>query len=216
MSDSQLIEKADSTRYNYTDHLIKGFEVFKSHDVDAIIFAGDISDSGTEFAFSLFKKIFDMVYENSTKPILNIVMGNHDYWAEPKIPSYLQERFANFIGEKPFSHKVINGYHFINWGSEDGTYTTCNSNTKWFMSQVDIAIKDDPTRPIFLTTHLPPYDTMYGSIPWGNSQLNWLSKFPQIVTISGHTHYAMTDERCIWQGSFTAIGTQSVSYTEME
>ena len=26
----------------------------------------------------------------------------------------------------------------------------------------------------------------------------------------------MTDERCIWQGSFTAIGTQSVSYTEME
>ena len=84
------------------------------------------------------------------------------------------------------------------------------------MTQVDIAIKDDPTRPIFLTTHLPPYDTMYGSIPWGNSQLNWLSKFPQIVSISGHTHYAMTDERCIWQGSFTAIGTQSVSYTEME
>ena len=26
----------------------------------------------------------------------------------------------------------------------------------------------------------------------------------------------MTDERCIWQGSFTAIGTQSVSYIEME
>ena len=69
----------------------------------------ETSYSGTEFAFTLFKKIFDMVYENSTKPILNIVMGNHDYWAEAKIPSYLQERFANFIGEKPFSHKIING-----------------------------------------------------------------------------------------------------------
>lgn len=216
MSDSQLIEKEDSKNYNFTDNLIRAFQVLKSHKVDTIIFAGDIGENGTDFAHQLFRNIFDKTYEGERKPILNIVMGNHDYWALPRNPSFLQKRFAEIIGEKPFSHKIINGYHFINWGSENGSYDKCNSNQHFFEPQIQNAIKDDPTKPVFVTTHLPPSGTVYGSDNWGNNQMTFLEKYPQVVTISGHSHYALTDERSIWQGAYTAINTQSVSYTELE
>ena len=216
MSDSQLIEKEDSKNYNFTDNLIRAFQVLKSHKVDTIIFAGDIGENGTDFAHQLFRNIFDKTYEGERKPILNIVMGNHDYWALPRNPSFLQKRFAEIIGEKPFSHKIINGYHFINWGSENGSYDKCNSNQHFFELQIQNAIKDDPTKPVFVTTHLPPSGTVYGSDNWGNNQMTFLEKYPQVVTISGHSHYALTDERSIWQGAYTAINTQSVSYTELE
>ena len=38
-----------------------------------------------------------------------------------------------------------------------------------------------------------------------------LSKYPQVVDFSGHSHYASVDPRTVWQGSFTAIGTGAVT-----
>ena len=32
------------------------------------------------------------------------------------------------------------------------------------------------------------------------------------MAFSGHSHYSLTDERCVWQGAFTSIGTSSLSY----
>lgn len=62
------------------------------------------------------------------KPILNIMMGNDDYWLAQSDHSDKEKLFERIIVEKPFSHKVINGYHFINWGSLDDTCNKCNRN----------------------------------------------------------------------------------------
>ena len=95
-----------------------------------------------------------MTYQNETdKPILNIIMGNHDYWYFQyffTIPSIRQYYFHKVFGEKPFSHKVINGYHFINWSTMDATTITCNTNLHWAKSQIELAVKEDPTKPIFI------------------------------------------------------------------
>ena len=40
----------------------------------------------------------------------------------------MQKRFENYLGEKPFSHKVINGIHFINWSSENSSSDKSNTN----------------------------------------------------------------------------------------
>jgi hypothetical protein len=40
-----------------------------------------------------------------------------------------------------------------------------------------------------------------------------LGKFPNAVAFSGHSHYSLTDERSIWQGAFTSLGTSSLRYT---
>lgn len=216
ISDAQLKGSPSDDKYNYTIHLERALLTLKANNIEVLVFAGDISNSGTEYAFETFTKTFNSVYPTN-KPLLDIIMGNHDYWTDPRIPSINQERFEKMIGQKPLGHKVINGFHFINWGSIDGSYDKCNSNTQWAKEQIELSIKDDKSKPVFVITHLPPSNTMYGSDDWGNNDITELLKnYPQVISFSGHTHYPLLDERSIWQGEYTAINTQSVSYTEME
>ena len=213
LSDSHLNpEKTKEKEANYTDHLLKSFESLKKNNVSVIIFAGDITYKGKKESYIEFKRIFDFIFPEN-KPILNIIMGNHDYNSFPYLPKLLQKRFSDILNEKPFSHKIINGFHFINWSSMDGTTVTCNINLNWIKNQIEIALKEDSSKPIFVTTHLNPKGTIYGSEKYGNSIIYQLLKsYPNIISISGNSHYSIIDERNIWQGDFTAIATQSISY----
>ena len=87
----------------------------------------------------------------------------------------------------------------------------------WFEKQIDIALKDNDKKPIFVTTHFPPKNTVYGSEDWGEKNINkYFEKYPQIINFSGHSHFSLIDERSIYQKDYTAIQTQSLSYTELE
>lgn len=220
MGDTQLLYSEDCPSYNYTDHLVQAFTVLKEQKVEVIVFTGDVGDAGRPYAFQLFQRIFDMVYQGEEKPILNIIMGNHDHYyykGYPSIPTYHQKEFEKALGEKAFSHKVINGFHFINWSSMDATPITCNINILWAKKEIEKAIKEDPTKPVFVQTHFAPYNTMYGSKNWGYWPITYLLKqYPQVVSFSGHSHFSLIDERSIWQDEFTAITTQAVAYIELE
>ena len=151
-------------------------------------------------------------------PILNLVMGNHDYWnIEKNNKEEKQKLFEKKTKEKPFSHKKINGYHFINWSYENGSLYKPITNNEWFEKEIKKALKDSNTKPIFVTTHFPPWDTVYGSEEWGDSLLNgYFKEYPQIINFSGHNHFSLIDERSIYQKDYTAIQTQSLSYIELE
>jgi Icc-related predicted phosphoesterase len=216
LSDSH-INLSKKKEKNYSNNLLKAFKTLKENNINVIIFAGDITENGKKEEYKEFKKIYNSIYSSEEnkkeKPILNLIMGNHEYYSFPYIPSLLQKRFTDILKEKPFSHKIINGYHFINWSSMDGTRVTCNINIKWLKNQIEIALKDDSSKPIFITTHLNPKGTIYGSEKYGNSIIYQLLKsYPNIISISGNSHYSIIDERNIWQGDFTAIATQSISY----
>ena len=239
ISDSQLPTKPDEAEWGifkeYISHLHKALQIIKEENVDVIVFAGDAVHAGTEYSFNLFKSIYEQYFplKSENAPILNIILGNHDYYPKnPDYPDYnsntnsdddpviFQKRFEKYFGEKAFSHKVINGIHFINWSSESSSYEKSNTNTEWAKKQIEIALKDDPTgnsKPIFVTTHLGPYNTCYGSDLWGNKDvLNALKNYQNVISLSGHSHYAITDEKSIWQGDFTALQTESTSYMELE
>ena len=185
MGDTQLIASEDDPYYNYTEHLINAFKVLREQKVEVIVFDGDIGNLGSAYAFNLFKKVFDLTYGgDEEKPIMNIIMGNHDHWyikSIPSIPTYHEKLFEEALGEKPFSHKVINGYHFINWGSMDSTTITCNANILWAKKEIEAAIKEDPNKPVFVQTHLAPYGTMYGSVEWGNRLITYLLKMARLL-----------------------------------
>ena len=230
ISDSQIIpsnKKEDEWLKIFSEHLKKALEVLKLHQIEVLIFAGDLTDSGTEYAYDEILSIYKSVYKNEEeKPIFNYIMGNHDYWLSymengkfcPKFgePKELQFLFFNKLKEKPFSHKVINGYHFINWGSEDGSDNP-NTNIDWIETQIKIALEDDKNKPIFVTTHYAAEDTVYGSNDWGTKSIKTiLKKYPNIIHFSGHSHFSLIDERSIWQKEFTSIQTQSVSYIELD
>lgn len=79
------------------------------------------------------------------------------------------------------------------------------------------AAADSNGKPIFVMTHNQPENTSYGSEDWGDKNLDSVfSKYPNVIDFSGHVHYSLLDERSIWQGAYTVINTQSLSYTELE
>ena len=233
ISDSQIItssKKEDEWLKIFSEHLKKSLEVLKLHKIEVLIFAGDLTDGGTEYAYDEILSIYNSVYKKEEeKPIFNYIMGNHDYWLSymengkfsPKIGDSKELQFLFFkkMREKPFSHKVINGYHFINWGSENGSLDEPNQNINWVENEIKLALEDDnnQNRPIFVTTHFAAQDTVYGSDAWGTKSIKIvLQKYPNIIHFSGHSHFSLIDERSIWQKEFTSIQTQSVSYIELE
>lgn len=223
ISDLQLPDTDDKNTHQYESFELT-LTMLKEKGMDALIIAGDFTDIGSKKAWGTFKEIYDKVMGEDEKPIPLYILGNHDYWLtdfvdcwEIPTPATMQKRFTKYTGELPYSHKIINGYHFICWSSSDGSYDKCNMNKEWIKAELDKAVADDPNKPIFVITHLNPMDTAYGSDDWGNQDItDVLKDYSQVISISGHSHYSLIDERSIWQDSFTAFTTQSLDYIELE
>lgn len=223
ISDLQLPDNTDKTTHQYQS-FEKTLTMLKEKGMDVLVIGGDFTDVGTKKAWTAFKEIYDRVMGDDKQPVKVFIMGNHDYWlpafadcGEIPTPAKQQRRFTKYTGELPYSHKIINGYHFIGWSSSDGTYDQSYRNKTRIRAELDKAVLDDPTKPIFVITHLNPMDTAYGSDAWGNADIHdVLQDYPQVISLSGHSHYTVADERSVWQGSYTAMSTQSLDYIELE
>lgn len=220
ISDTQLPPTEEAL--NEDDTYVKNFKntltVLKSNNVDMILFAGDIGDLGTYFAFETYKSVIDEVYGDN-KPIIQTIMGNHDYWnKDAKSAINHIKAFKSVTGSSPWTHYVVNGYHFIGASPNSGSMSAGYQLTsRWLDKELKKASEDSDGKPIFVMTHNQPKDTSYGSEDWGDSTLNdVLSKYSNVVDFSGHVHYSLLDERSIWQGEYTVLNTQSLSYTELE
>ncbi|MDE6863700.1 MAG: metallophosphoesterase, partial [Eubacterium sp.] len=220
ISDTQLPPTEEELKNDdtYLQNLKKALTVIKNNDVDMILFAGDIGDLGTRFAFQTYVDAIDQVFGDN-KPIVQTIMGNHDYWNKNVFTAINHiKAFEDITGQSPWTHYVVNGYHFIgaspNYGSMKSGYRI---TAKWLDKELEKASAESEGKPIFVMTHNQPKNTSYGSEDWGDTTINnVLSKYPNVISFSGHVHYSLLDERSIWQGEYVVINTQSLSYTELE
>ena len=220
ISDTQLPPTEEDAKNDdkYIRNLKKALTVIKNQDVDMILFAGDIGDLGTRFAFQIYEDTITEVFGND-KPIVQTIMGNHDYWNKNASSAINHiKAFEEITGQSPWTHYVVNGYHFIgaspNYGSMSSGYRI---TSKWLDKELEKANADSQGKPIFVMTHNQPKNTSYGSDDWGDNSLNdVMKKYPNIINFSGHVHFSMLDERSIWQDDYMVINTQSLSYTELE
>lgn len=220
VSDTQLPPTEEDLKKDdtYLKNLKNALTVIKNNNVDMILFAGDIGDFGTRFAFQTYVDALDEVFGDN-KPIVQNIMGNHDFWNKNVFTAINHiKAFEDITGQSPWTHYVVNGYHFIgaspNYGSMKSGYRI---TAKWLDKELEKASADSDGKPIFVMTHNQPKNTSYGSEDWGDVSIHSvLSKYPNVIDFSGHVHYSLLDERSIWQGEYTVINTQSLSYTELE
>lgn len=188
----------------------RAFEYFKNRGVDTVLNVGDIADSNSATVYKAYTDKYAAILGET--PHVS-VPGNHDIWSQGSL-----EEFGKFFNA-PNSHTVINGYHFITIGSEGSDTNGNYSKTAKDFAEAELAkaAADAQGAPIFVLTHQHISNTVYGSESWGNNFL-WgiIDKYPNVIHFSGHSHFVLEDERSIWQGDFTAIGTSSLSYTELE
>ena len=214
ISDSQLpptqaqLDEDDTFLINLKNALT----VIKNNDVDMILYAGDIGDLGTRFAFQTYMDAIDEVF-GENKPIIQTIMGNHDYWHKSVFTAINHRKaFQQIMGQSPWTHYVVNGYHFIGVSPDCGSMTAGYVvASQWLDEELQKAEADSNGKPIFVMTHNQPKNTSYGSEDWGDRTLNAvLEKHPNVINFSGHVHYSLLDERSVWQGEYTVINGKPI------
>ena len=184
-------------------------------NVDAFVFSGDITDHGFSTSFYSFAAITELEIREGTERLAVIAKAHDSYTYLHNSPGL----FEKITGQPADFHKVIGGYHFIGV-SRSGTLSHySDEQVKWLDENIAAAVKESPEKPVFVFQHEHVRDTVYGSSKtdgWGLDVFtDVLSKYPQVVHISGHSHFPANDPRAVWQGSFTAINDGGLAYYEL-
>lgn len=178
--------------------------------LDALLLAGDLSNAGTLSSMKKVRSIVDRNIREETKRLF--VLGNHDYFTNAK---KAEDYFREAFGSEPFFHQVIGGYHFIGISPSNGGNHFDTAAITYLKTELAAASADTPDKPIFVLQHQHVSNTVCGSTRWGVTDLSQiLRKYPQVIDLSGHSHFPIEDPRSVWQGQFTALGTGTLSYFE--
>ena len=218
--------------------LIETLEFFKKNGVDGVIIAGDLTNYGLmkelRAVADAWYSVFPDDRDGNGKKVERIfVTGNHDtfYYGWQKgakrarTPEALtegllldvQKNWRELFNEpyEPIFIKTVKGYSFVgaHWNEH------VNGKLDSFLAAHSGSL--GPDKPFFYVQHAHPKDTVFGPWAWGSwddrggAARKALSKYPNAVAFSGHSHWSLTDERDVWQGEFTSVGTASLSYVSM-
>lgn len=222
-SDTQL-PGAKTEKTTEADHFRACLELFKEQKINMLIFPGDISDYASKFSYNTFLTILEEVFpkDDESTPYMFFIMGNHDMWFASDYQSVAPKHrlYKKMFKMDPNIHWKVNGVHFIGASPDDTSNADGFSGTmrKWIENEIRKAESDTPEgNPIFVVSHHNIPATAYGSSQWGDERLRQaVSNHPQVVSISGHSHFSILDERSISQNMVTSFTTQSLAYIDME
>ena len=215
ISDSQAYPTLSDWGMNNLNNALQFLAPMKP---DLILMAGDLAD-GTDFeTFKFYRELLEKYF--SPLPVHVGCAGNHDYWVPrgtERDPQFIYSEMCRLIGQKNANplRETVGGYDFIALSEdinlEDG-YS--REMLKKLEAEIKAAVARDKNKPVFVVTHFHPANTVTGSYhSSGRAELRELfNRYPQVVSISGHTHCPLEDERCIWQGEFTAVNTSTLAY----
>ncbi len=227
VSDIHVTSSGTEARYE------KALRIFRDRGADAVMVCGDIADWGTVNSLEHVRDAWKRVLGGTdTVPLL--CTGNHDFdgwWygdmamdmhasghsgaeAAVKSPGGMKAAWKRVFGEKyaPMRLRTVKGYDFVSaeYAGDDGKR---RPDVAGFLTTHAKRLRDSG-KPFFFFQHLPIKGTTCDSFGWSDdgSAFPALKDFPNAIAFTGHTHRPFVDERQIWQGEFTAIGTPSLSY----
>lgn len=216
MSDIHIIGEDTTAMYE------KGLRWFKSQNVSGVIIAGDMADWGTDEQLCLVNEVWDRVFRGSGVEKL-FVTGNHDITAPTNkrvkkfgfpddafMITHMPESWKKAFNEEyhPIWKKEVGGFTFIGAQYADGKTIP---GLEEFLANAGL----DSDKPFFYIQHMHPKNTCSAPWTWGQDDgrvTEILSKYPNCIAFSGHSHTSLTDDRTLWQGAFTSVGTASMSY----
>lgn len=197
----------------------------KRRNVDAVMVPGDITDwglvSGFKYAEAAWRNVF-----GGTNVSKLFITGNHDYdgWLygdmtmemhangysedEAATKKGIEKVWKSAFGTKfvPIRTYDVKGYHFlaVQWRCGKDLNEWLAKNGKQLMGE----------KPFFYFQHSPIAETTVDGplTEEGDIVHNALKDYPNAIAFTAHTHLPFNDDRCIWQGDFTAISSPSLSY----
>ncbi len=193
----------------------KAFRFLAPFKPDVLVMSGDLADRFFPEVYDLYMASY---YRNFKRklPVQVAVGGNHDFWIGKdgefdKMWTTIADGLK--ISRENPCRQVVGGYDFISLSQEKIGECPPELFEK-LKIKLDEAVARDGRKPIFLVTHYPPWQTMNAS-SGRSGQKNireLLNNYPQVISLSGHSHVPLNWERAFWQGEFTAMTTATLSY----
>ena len=241
ISDIHVTVHKPSPKYG-TKVFEHALEWYRAQGVDAVVITGDLADNGLteelEMAGAAWRKVFPGTKGLDGRPVEKVfVTGNHDHDAwnygmfakerhpDPadfeahKLASHYPECWESSFGDRyaPIGMKTINGYRFITSHWDKGDLRQFGPRLKKFLAKHRDELSGE--KPFFYLQHPHPLGTVYGptfaarGVCDDGTVKEALAAFPNAVSFSGHSHWAITDERAILQGDFTAVNLGCLART---
>ena len=201
-------------------NLERALDVLSPLRPDVVLNDGDINDSGRDMdAVAYYKSRCDA----RLGAIPHVAcMGNHEIGFVPeelratRTPAACLRDFNAVFGygsDEWLVRRTIAGCDFIAL-SLSRIFGYTDAELARLRAAIDESVRRDAGRPVFVVTHYHAKDTVNDSS--GESASGPLRRlldgYPQVVSISGHSHNPLQDPRSIWQGEFTAVDTSTLCY----
>ena len=208
LSDIQHYDQPGDWGYG---NLEKAFFMLQNRQIGVLVIAGDLVENANHpGAFKSYRALMKKYFKNNM-PELVACAGNHDVYNNPLQPvEKCLDVFCRNL-QIPRDNPLLQnfqGFDFITVHDER-TDDYCSDTLQKLQKLLDQAVQRSKDKPVFVVSHYPLPDTVAGS--FGSKKMHKLrkvlNKYPQVVHLSGHTHYPLEDERAIWQKEFTAITT---------
>ena len=189
-------------------NLEAALRLFKAHKVDMIVNTGDIAEVYQNQAYINYRNTVKKVYTAADKQPQEIfVFAWHDRVRREKEPQ--EKVYADIKKLLEIKHEMYETFKI-----KDYTFLLFPQQVNWkrYQNTVAEACRNNPGKPVFIIDHVPPYNTVYDSMTWGNKNCRKvLDKYPQVIHLSGHVHGTLTNQLNIWQGNFTAVNAGSLA-----
>lgn len=201
-------------------NLERALDILAPLKPDVVVNDGDINDTGNDAdAVRYYRERCEA--RLGTVPHVACV-GNHelcfirDDLKAARTPDAIRRDFNDVFGYAPDARVVrrsVRGFEFValHLSRPEGY---ADEEIAEFEAALSDAVRLDPSKPVFAVTHYHPLHTVNDSRQEEKSGAlrRLFDRFPQVVSLSGHTHGSLRDPRSIWQGEFTAIETGTLCY----
>ena len=198
----------------------KTLKYFRERKVDAVIIAGDMANTGLIKELNLVANAWKEIFPGNkgadgarVEPVF--IYGNHDAasWGNKNVDQLINSDPAG-VWKRAFGWDYspvgivdVKGYKFVtvNWGH--------GKELPQFLEAHRNELKG--SKPFFYVQHIHPAGTLTSCSESDTTVSDALSKFPNAVAFSGHSHESLALDNVIWQGAYTSIGTSALSYISL-
>ena len=203
-------------------------EFFRARNVDGVLVAGDITDTGRIAELERCAATWYSVFPDGKYPDGRVceqlfIYGNHciesHLWQKEfkDDPTILEREGINFGDRrKEVWERCFHESYAPVWTK---TVRGCTVVGRHWGEPFALPAGIDRSAPFVYTQHDHPKDTCLGPWAWGHddgTSTAALSHYPNCVAFSGNSHHTLTDERSVWQGGFTSVNTGSLNYASVD